>query len=236
MNISNIEIPCLNYLLAADWYDNNTTDHILLAYMGYVSSKARNREFLIALGEKADMSILAVDLSGHGESPFTIDETSPAQHVLETVAVFDWLQKKYPEAKIAVMGTSYSAFLAAYLSKYRDFGKLLLRTPAIYLPSDLYTLQPGIDRDYTSNVYRKDQKLVANHPLFKQANVFGGSTLVVIHELDEDIPIETSDVYKTAYAADEYMAFGFKHSMRDALNPKEGLIPYQDAIAKWLVQ
>ncbi len=236
MNISNVEIPCLSYSLAADWYDAGKTDHILLAYMGYVSSKERNRDFLLALGEKADMSILAVDLSGHGESPFVIDETSPAQHVLETVAVFDWLQKKYPEAKIAVIGTSYGGFLAAYLSKYRDFGKLILRTPAIYLPSDLYMLQSDIDRDYTSKVYRKDQKLVANHPLFKQPNVFTGSTLVVTHELDEDIPKETSNVYKAAYKADEYLVPGFKHSMRDAQNPQEVLVPYQDTIANWLIR
>ena len=236
MNIKNVLIPCSGYSLAADWYENDDSDKIILALSGFSSSKARNSDFLLALGKKTGMNILAVDLSGHGDSPFTLDETRPGQHLLETVETFDWLREKYPQAKITVLGSSYGGFLAAYLSRYRDFNKLVLRTPAIYLPSDLFSLQSKIDRDYTSNVYRKDKKAVANHPLFKQAAAFNGSTLLVVHEMDEDVPLATTDVYKDTFSTEVYIAPGFKHSMRDVSNPPEGLQPYQDVIANWLVQ
>lgn len=236
MNITNVSIPCSGYSLAADRYENNDSDKIILALFGFSSSKTRNSDFLLALGEKSGMNILAIDLSGHGDSPFNLDETRPGQHILEAIEAFDWLTAQHPQAKITVLGTSYGGYLAAYLTRYRSFDKLVLRTPAIYIPSDLYSLQPLIDRDYTSNVYRKDKQMVADHPLFKQASVFSGSTLLVVHEMDEDVPIETTDVYKNMFSAEVYVAPGFKHSMRDASNPPEGVQSYQNFLASWLVQ
>lgn len=236
MSIKKVWIPCSGYSLAADWYENTDSDKIIIALLGFGSSKARNSEFLLALGEKTGMNVLAVDLSGHGESPIELDKTRPGQHLLETIEIFDWLRNKHPEVKITVLGTSYGGFLAAYLTRYRNFDKLVLRTPALYLPSDLYSLQAGIDRDYTSNVFRKDKRAVAEHPLFKQVPVFSGTTLLVVHALDEDVPAQTTDIYKDTFSAEVYVASGFKHSMQDESNPAEGLLPYQDAIAKWLKQ
>ena len=236
MNIKNVSIPCSGYSLAADWYENENSDKIIIALLGYSSSKARNSDFLTALNDKTGMNILAVDLSGHGESPFELGKTRPGQHLLEAIETFDWLKNEYSDAEITVLGTSYGGFLAAYLTIYRNFDKLILRTPAIYLASDLYSLQGDIDRDYTSNVFRKDKQAVSKHPLFKQALVFDGKTLLVIHELDEDVPVQTTDVYKESFSSDVYVAPGFKHSMRDTSNPAENLIPYQDAIVDWLLK
>jgi len=234
--MTNVSIPCSGYSLAADWYENNNSDKVILALFGFSSSKARNSELLLALGEKSGMNILAIDLSGHGDSPLILDETRPGQHVLEVIEVFDWFKAQHPQAKITVLGTSYGGYLAAYLTRYRNFDKLVLRTPAIYAPSDLYSLQPLIDRGYTSNVYRKDKEMVADHPLFKQASIFSGPTLLVVHEMDEDVPLETTDVYKDMFSAEVYVAPGFKHSMRDASNPPEEVQPYQNAVANWLIQ
>jgi hypothetical protein len=231
-----VSIPCSGYSLVADWYENKTSDKVLLTFLGYSSSKARNRDFLMALSDKTGMNVLAVDLSGHGESPFELDKTRPGQHLLEAIETFDWLRHERPNAKITVLGTSYRGFLAAYLTRYRNFDKLILRTPAIYLPSDLYSFQDGIDRNYTSNVFRKDKHAVSSHPLFKQISVFNGSTLLIIHELDEDVPIQTTDIYKESFSADVYIASGFKHSMKDMSNPVEGLVYYQDTIVNWLLK
>ncbi len=236
MNIKNVSIPCSGYSLAADWYENESSDKVIIALLGYSSSKERNSDFLLALGEKTGMNVLTVDLSGHGESPIELNKTRPGQHLLETIEIFDWLKNQHSDAKITVLGTSYGGFLAAYLTRYRNFDKLVLRTPAIYMPSDLFSLQNHIDRDYTSNVFRKDKQAVTNHPLFKQASAFDGSTLLVVHELDEDVPVQTTDVYKDIFSSDVYVASGFKHSMRDTSNPAEGLVTYQDTIANWIMQ
>lgn len=234
MTKQSITIPCSGYEIAADWYDSPGSQKILLCFVGLHSTKERNADFVESVATGAGMSALVVDFSGHGESPFVFEETRPAQHLLEAVIAFDWLQQKYPEHKISVMGTSYGGYMAAWLTRFRDFDTLVLRTPAIYTPMDLYSLHADIDTTHTSRVYRKDKSAVQRNPIFLQVSAFKGPTLLVVHGADESVPAETTDVYKERFAADEYVADGFKHSMRDEANPRSEFAAYEAHIASWL--
>lgn len=234
MNKQTLAVPCIGYDLAADFYEVPGSTDILLTFVGLGASKARNAEFIENLVVAAEMSALVIDFSGHGESPFEFATTRPAQHILEAVATFDWLRAQYPEHTISVMGTSYGGFMAAWLSRFRDFKKLVLRTPAIYLPQDLYSIQSDIDLAYTTNTYRPDADAVSQNPVFMYSPRFTGPTLVVIHGQDEDIPPATSDAYRKIFSAETYTATGFRHGMRDPANPREAFEPYIQHIAHWL--
>lgn len=234
MNSKQITISCLDYAIAADWYENASLDRILLTFVGYGSTKARNAEFNADVLHRAGMSGLIVDLSGHGESPFKLDDTKPAQHLLEVSTVFDWLSVKYPNTKISIMGTSYGGYLAAWLTRFRNFEKLILRTPALYKPEDFYTPHRLIHKSDELVAYRKNTELIKRNPLFLQDSVFNGKTLLVIHGEDEDIPSQTSDLYRGNFKAETYFAEGFRHGYRDPRNPQAGLEPYNAAIANWL--
>lgn len=235
MNKKQITIPCTGYSIAADWYENSNQNNILFVLVGFGSTKDRNADFVTEIATKTRMSALVIDYSGHGESPFDLDETRPAQHLLETVFAFDWLRAQYPEAKISVIGTSYGAFMAAYLTRFRPFNKLVLRAPAIYEPSDFYSPHAEIDK-LAIRAYRADSEAVAKHPLFLQASKFEGNSLLVVHGNDESVPAETSSVYQKAFSADTYVAEGFKHAMRDPANPREMIVAYQEAIIKWFIE
>lgn len=224
----------MGYDIAADWYQNGDNESIVLILPGYTSTKKRYEDFIAHTLPEAGMSALVIDYSGHGESPFELNDTHPAQHFLEVIYAFDWLRAEYPKAKISVIGTSYGGFHAAHLTRYRDFKKLILRAPAMYQPKDFYSLQADIDRDFTSRVFRKDAVAVAKHPLFFQQSVFTGRTFLVVHERDEDVPTQTTDAYTKAFDATVYIARGFKHSMSDPDNPQSGFTEYYSVIAKWL--
>src|SRR6266852_2497656 len=105
MDKKQITIPCTGYSIAADWYEGVNQNEVLLVFVGFSSSKEQNADFVADIAVKTQMSALVVDYSGHGESPFDLDETRPAQHLLETAFAFDWLRAQYPETKISVMGT-----------------------------------------------------------------------------------------------------------------------------------
>lgn len=227
-------IPCTGYGVAADWYEVPHAKAVLLVFVGLKSAKARNAEFIHEVARDTGMSALAIDFSGHGESPFALNDLMPAQHVLEAIAAFDWLQENHPGLTVSVMGSSYGGFMAAWLSKVRDFDKLVLRTPAIYQPADLYTTHGKIDLEFTQHVYRNDDAAVRAHPIFLPPSGFSGKALVVIHGKDEDIPTATTDAYTHAFSAKTYLAEGFRHGFRDPANPRSQLATYQSFITNWL--
>ncbi len=234
-----IKIRCAGYEIAADWYEGNDNSRILIVLPGYSSSKARQKVHAEAMVQDTGMSALVVDFSGHGNSPFELRDTRPAQHFIELIYVFDWLKQQYPNAAVSLSGSSYGGFLAVQLTKYREFENLILRAPAIYRPSAFYDLwskriddQEGYEKDIAK--YRRDTQTLAKHPLLARASAFKGQVLVVVHEEDEVVPRETTDSYIIAFHADSQIAEGFSHSIDKNVHNEGRLISYQDKIADWL--
>lgn len=236
-----LQIQCAGYSIAADWYDGADPNKILIVLPGYSSSKARQKIHAEAMVQDTGTCALVVDFSGHGNSPFELRDTRPAQHFLELIYVFDWLKQKHPEATISVSGSSYGGFLAVQLTKYREFANLVLRAPAIYKPSafyDLWSTRIGNEEAYKSqmNEYRQDEEALAKHPLLGRASAFKGKVLVVVHENDELVPRQTTDAYIQAFSADSFNAEGFSHTVDAAVRDPAQLQAYQDQIADWLNQ
>ncbi len=229
------KIQCTGYSVDADWYEGERTDEILLSLIGWTSNRKRYADILSAIVKNTGMSAMVLEYSGHGDSPFDVMQTRPAQHFLEVICAFDWLKEHYPNAKVTVMGTSYGGYMATQLTKYRAFDKLVLRVPAIYKPSDFYTLNGVINSEEgraAKDAFRRDAEALASHPLLTRASSFGGKTLVVVHENDELVPKETTDAYIKAFNADVHVAKGFPHSTGEI--PREQIIEYQNAISQWL--
>ncbi len=235
MKPKTLDIACTGYTVKANWYETNNTDEIILSLIGWDSAMSKYGDILSAICTQTNKSVLVFDYSGHGDSPFDIRMTRPAQHFLEVICVFDWLKEKYPKARITVMGTSYGGFLATQLTKYRSFDSLVLRVPAIYKPSDFYTLNGvinSVDGKIAKDAFRRDTDALSKHPLLARASEYNGKTLVVVHENDEQVPKETTDAYIHAFNADVYVAKGFAHSLYN--QPAEKILAYQNAISDWL--
>lgn len=229
-----IKIPCTGYSVVADWYKGKNKNEILLVLIGYSSNRKKQYDLVSNIVNGTGMNALVFDYSGHGDSPFELDETRPAQHFLEVIYVFDWLKSKYPNTKINILGSSYGGYLATQLTKYRKFNKLVLRVPAIYSPNAFYNLQKEVHSDWNKKIFRRNKKLLASHPLLIRASKFKGKTLVVVHGKDEQIPKETTDAYIKAFNADVYLAESFTHSMGHIDNSRDKFGEYQNKIVSWL--
>jgi esterase/lipase len=244
MNITKLDINCPGYAIAADWYEGDQTD-IMLVLPAYTSSRARIKDIVQTICQGTGMSALVIDYSGHGDSPFELRDTRPAQHFLEAVIAFDWVKNKYLKARITVFGPSYGGFLAAQLTQYRIFDRLILRVPAIYKPHTFYDLWAArIDNLESYNkdilVYRNDKAELIEHPLFGRASSFEGKTLVVIHDNDEMVPKATTDAFIKAFHADSFVQPGFLHNIGDAVEEgrvgKDELEAYKQKYVAWLRQ
>ena len=228
-----LTIPCTGYSVTADIYEGSDNGAVALWLIGRTSrrSKEHYRTLLPELSEKQGLTSVIFDYSGHGDSPFDIEHISPAQHFLEVITVFDWIRTHYPGKKLAVIGSSYGGFLATQLTKYREFDALVLRAPAIYKPSDFYTAKKDEDRQATQD-FRRNVKLLSNHPLLARASRFTGKSLLIVHENDEQIPPQTTDAYANAFKPEVIVAKGISHSLDSATTQQVG--SYNQALYDWL--
>lgn len=240
--IKTLEIPCAGYSIIADWYEGQHTDKVLLILPGFMSVRGRQQDFTNSMVDATGASAVVIEYSGHGDSPFELKDTRPAQHVLEVISAYDWIKAHYPHAEVVVMGNSYGSFLASHLALYRAFETLVLRAPAIYAPSTLYDLwsqrfdyEDAYRQSITS--YRSDPEELSKNPLLAKGSLKKPShILVVVHEHDEIIPRATSDAYVQAFHADSFVAEGFSHAVSQSDISKEQLAEYQVRISEWLRQ
>lgn len=237
MQVTVVKIPCLGYEIVADWYDGNSgAKHVLLVLPGFTSSKKNYAPLVQALVKKTGSSALVVDYSGHGDSPFNIQDITIAENFSEVVRAYDWLTENHADKVIDVMGTSYGGFFAAKLASVRNIRKLVLRVPANYDPNDMYTPWRKLDREQIRNEYRVDPKNFENHPVLAAATHFNGEAYVLTHEFDEACPKASTDPYIKAFKAETWEAKGFKHGLGNSTFTDEQLEEYQDKIAGWLTK
>jgi len=234
--MKNQKIPCIGYEIAADWYDGATdNNNVLLVLVGYGSNKANYQELVGAIVEKSEYSALVLDYTGHGESPYDLEELTPAQNFLEVINAYDWLSDNHPEKTISIMGSSYGGFMAIQLTKYRSPKKLIFRVPAIYPPEIFYTKWKNINLEEVRHVYRNDPNNFVKHPLLGRASAYAGETFVLTHELDEACPKPATSAIAEAFGAETWEAEGLKHSLTESVYTAEQLEEYQDKIVGWLV-
>lgn len=222
-------------MVKADIYESTIDGPILLSLIGRTSNRKKQHyiDFSRKVAEGRNITSVVFDYSGHGDSPFDIEDIRPAQHFLEVIEVFDWMQGQYPGREFIVIGSSYGGFLATQLTKYRTFDRLVLRAPAIYRPSDFYTCKKDEDTAATM-AFRKDVVMLAEHPLLSRASKFTGKVLVVVHENDEFIPRTTTAAYAKAFSADVIVKPGLSHSLDDATPEQVGV--YFNDIYDWLTK
>jgi len=230
-----ISIECVGYSIKADWYEGDGSKIVSFILIGYNSNKERYEDYASTFVSKTGNSALVLDYSGHGNSPFELDDLTPAQNFLEVVAVFDWLVANYPGYEIDINGCSYGAFLAALLTQYRDFHKLVLRVPAMYTPEDYYTPWKFTSSDERKK-YRLNPENFTDHPILTNQRLFTGDTLVVTHEFDDICPKATTDAFVNSFSAESWEAPGFEHSFGRSDVSDEQIEEYQTKIAEWLVR
>lgn len=232
MKPKTIDVECKGYSVKADVYGGDKDGAVLLSLIGRTSyrTKQRYRDFLPRLAKELGITSVIFDYTGHGDSPFDIEDLSPAQHFLEVITVFDWMREKYPHRKLFVVGSSYGGFLATQLTKYRKFDCLILRAPAIYRPEDFYTPAKKQDDNGTYSL-RHDAEALAKHPLLERASQFEGKVLLVVHKNDERIPKESTDAYANAFNC-EVVVEDVPHSLGQAT--KEEAAHYNQTVFNWI--
>lgn len=155
----------------------------------FVHGQGSSQESYKHRAEVASASLEAVcltfNLSGHGESSSNLEKYSPAEHLGDLIAAFDYLAScaAVDRTRIGVCGASYGGYLAALLTVQRYVRRLVLRAPSLAVDHALPSRAPAAP----------DAQCELDS--LKALSGYSGEILIVQSERDEVIP----ESYISAY-------------------------------------
>ncbi|GAA5105196.1 alpha/beta hydrolase [Haloechinothrix salitolerans] len=202
-----MDIPSGDTTLAADLVTPSTPSGAGLLFVhGYGSSRRRQTLRAREVSQRLCHTGLAVDLSGHGDSPGDLRERTRQDHLRDVVAAYDALASTEDVERIGVCAASYGAYLACLLLGERPVQRLLLRAPALYIDAD------GPDPEARQHL----RGLIDTNAALANLATFDGDTLVLESEHDEVIPRRSIDAYLHAARHGTHRVLaGAKHALID---------------------
>ncbi|MPY96825.1 MAG: alpha/beta fold hydrolase [Actinophytocola sp.] len=195
-----------DHTLAADLVTPTTpSGGGLLFVHGYASSRRRQTLRAEDVAKRLGHTGLAVDLSGHGDSPGDLRQCTRQDHLRDVVAAYDALAAEGVE-RIGVCAASYGAYLSCLLLSERPVRKLLLRAPALYIDTD------GDDPESRQHL----RGLIDTNAALANLAAFDGDTLVLESEHDEVISHDSIEAYRHAARHGTHRVLaGAKHALTD---------------------
>lgn len=179
---------------------------------------------------------LTFNLRGHARTRRQRDTVTRADNLRDLLAAYDFLvaQPVVDPERIAVVGSSYGAYLAVLLTADRKVRALALHAPALYKDPDFDRPKTALNLDGDLPAYRRRPLTPDDNLAFRNAARFTGDVLLVESEHDTVIPHQVVANYRAAFAA---AASVTHHLLRDAdhgLSRESWRRMYGATIAEWL--
>ena len=178
---------------------------------------------------------LTFDLRGHAGTETLRPSITPERNLQDALAAYDMLisQSMVDKSAIAVIGSSYGAYLAAILTSLRSVKWLSLRAPAIYRDAH-WTAPKGILDRLDLTLYRQQRiDSSENNALAACAN-FAGDVLLVESERDDYIPHQTVGNYMAAFGKAHSLTYRVVASADHALSDERSRQAYTSLLVGWI--
>jgi hypothetical protein len=143
---------------------------------------------------------LTFNLRGHAETEPQHETVTREDNLRDLAAAYDLLasQPLIDKASIAVVGSSYGAYLAAILTSLRTVRWLALRVPALYKDED-WALPKQQLKKYGLDAFRRRSVSPDENRALRACATFEGDVLVVESECDDIIPHPVIANYMAAF-------------------------------------
>lgn len=178
---------------------------------------------------------LTFDLRGHAANRDRFQGVTREDNLRDALAAYDVLAA-HPEvdkSTIAVVGSSYGAYLATILSALRPVRWLSLRVPALYRDEDWHRPKGQLDRKDLASYRSGPVSLDANRALKASAG-FTGDVLLVESEHDDLIPHQTILSYRAAFVAVRSLTYRVIQGADHALSSEAHRHAYNAILLNWV--
>lgn len=178
---------------------------------------------------------LTFDMRGHGAMDIDKTKVSRADNLADICAAYDVLASHpaVDTSSIAVIASSYGAYLSTFLATSRRVRWLALRVPALYRDEDWDTPKVSLDRRELQKYRSRQVARDANRAL-RHCQDFSGDVLVVESENDHLVPHPTIASYLAAFSnacsITHRIIKGADHGLSDA----ESRRSYDELLLRWV--
>ena len=231
-----IEITVENHRLAGTLATPSTTIPGVLFAHGWGGSQARDlsrASEIAALG----CTCLTFDLRGHAGTKSQYEAITREDNLRDLVAAYDLLasHRAVDRSAIAVVGSSYGAYLATILCSMRSVRWLALRVPALYKDEEWAVPKRQLDRGVLAAYRRRPVGHNENRALRSCAGI-AGDVLIVESEYDDFVPHETIVSYRAAFRKARSLTYriidGADHALTAPLCQKA----YTSLLVNWMTE
>ncbi|CAM4017765.1 alpha/beta hydrolase family protein [Bordetella muralis] len=180
---------------------------------------------------------LTFDLRGHAANETQREHVSRDDNLHDVMAAYDRLvaHPAVETGEIAVVGSSYGAYLASILTELRKVRWLALHVPALYLDDEWFKPKHQLNREVL-RAYRSDYVAPESNRALSACTTFPGDVLIVESEQDDYIPHSTIMSYRSAFRRAHSMTHRIIDGADHALTQKTAQRAYTSVLVNWITE
>lgn len=234
MKVSALDVPVGGDLLAGQLVEPRTGIPGVLFVHGWAGSQERDKKRARALARLGVVS-LTFDMRGHGSTADRLKSVTREENLHDICAAYDMLarQKRVDSEAIAVVASSYGAYLAVLAAARRPVRWLALRVPALYRDDNWDVPKFELDRADLAR-YRRSLIQPETNLALRQCRQFEGDVLIVASEHDEIVPHPAVASYLSAFIAARSVTYRIIDNADHALSDPESQRSYDQLLSNWL--
>jgi dienelactone hydrolase len=179
---------------------------------------------------------LTFDLRGHQRTRTQYDEVTREQNLHDVVAAYDLLAGRdaVDGSRIALVGSSYGAYLGVLATTLRPVHWLSLRAPAIYKDTGWHLPKRALHNDPEFTDFRLRSHLPSDNRAMEACARFRGDALVVESGDDRIVPHAVVASYVAALATARSLTYRVIDGADHGLTQQRWKQVYSDLLTGWL--
>jgi uncharacterized protein len=180
---------------------------------------------------------LTFDLRGHVGTKSQFESVTREQNLHDLIAAYDALVRHpaVDRSAVAVVGSSYGAYLAALLSSARAVRWMAFRVPALYRDDEWNVAKRQLDREVLA-AYRRRLVPAKENRALHACSRFRGDVLVIESEHDDLIPHETILSYRFSFSRAHSLTYRTISGADHALSQPEHQLAYTSLLMNWTTE
>ena len=179
---------------------------------------------------------LTFNLRGHADTEAQHETVTREDNMRDVIAAYDVLagHQGVDKSKIALVGSSYGAYLGALLIYMRQVRLLAMQAPALYKDDDWEAPKRKLHVDPDFAAYRRRALKAEDNRALGACAQFQGDALVVESERDEVIPHPAVANYIAALANAHSLTYRVIEGADHALSQESWERAYTELLVNWL--